>query len=251
MATLRQTVKMLLPRPLLQKARAAVWSLGDIRHGLKTGQWNLPPAYLRVKVSGTIPPDDYIESSKKTVQDLVNMVKIAGTDPKAITSVLDFGCGCGRLISAFQAQLPQARFFGTDAEADLIEWSRKHLPNADFRVNTPEPPLPYADGQFDLIYAISVFTHLDERQQYLWLDELRRVAKPGALLILTVHGTDDENKFEFVKNDAWSDFFPDHYHTTFHGQTYIRVNWSRYFTILDYRVHAIGKQDAVVLRKPE
>ena len=249
MTSLRQAVRTLLPRPLLQKARAAAWSLGDLRYGLRTGRWGLPPAYLRVKVCGTIAPDDWIGGSERHAQELASLVRRAGVDPKELTSVLDFGCGCGRVVSAFQALLPQAKFYGTDAEADLIAWSRTHLTGADFRVNALEPPLSYSDSQFDLIYAISVFTHLDERQQFLWLDELRRVARPGAIVILTVHGTEDENQFEFVKNDAWADFFPDHYQTTVHGRSYVTANWSHYFTILDYHARAIGTQDAVVLRK--
>ena len=250
LSSLRRTVKALLPRPLLQKARAAAWSLGDLRHGLRTGQWSLPPAYLRVKVCGTIAPDDYTQGGRRHAEALWEMMRSAGADSAQVASVLDFGCGCGRVISAFQALLPSAQFYGTDAEADLIAWAGSHLA-ADFRVNVPEPPLPYADGQFDLIYAVSVFTHLDERHQFLWLKELKRVARPGAILVLTVHGTEDDGKFEFVKNEAWSDFFPDYYQTTFHGQAYITQNWSRDFTLLDYKVHAIGQQDAVVLCKPE
>lgn len=249
LTSFRQSLKTLLPRPLLQKARAGVWRLGDLRHGFRTGEWGLPPAYLRVKVCGTIAPNTYAEGGRCHAEALAEIVRGTGTDLTEINSVLDFGCGCGRVISAFQSLLPSAKFYGTDAEADLIAWSRSHLAFADFRVNASEPPLPYAEGQFDLIYAISVFTHLDERLQFLWLAELKRIARPGAILILTVHGTEDAAKFEFVKNDAWSDFFPDYYHTTFHGQSYIAENWGRYFTILDYQVHAIGQQDAVVLRK--
>lgn len=249
MATLRQRLKTLLPRPLLQKARAAAWGIGDLRHGLRTGEWGLPPAYLRVKVCGTIPPEDYLGGGERHAEALVQMLSAAGGDPAQVLSVLDFGCGCGRVIAAAQALLPAAHFCGTDAEADLIGWAQTHLRRADFQVNAPEPPLGYAGSRFDFIYAISVFTHLDERLQFLWLDELARIAKPGATLILTVHGTDDQNKFEFVRNTAWSDFFPDYYQTTFHGRTYIAENWSRGFTIVDYRPHAIGEQDAVVLRK--
>ena len=248
LASLRQTVKTLLPRPLRQKARAGVWRLGDLRHGFRTGEWGLPPAYLRVKVCGTIAPADYTAGGSRHAEALWEMVRGMGTDPAQIGPVLDFGCGCGRGVSPLQILLPSAKFYGTDAEADLIAWARSHL-QADFRVNAPEPPLPYADGQFDLIYAVSVFTHLDERLQFLWLAELQRVAKAGAILILTVHGTDDENKFEFVRNDAWSDFFPDYYHTTLHGRSYITEHWSRHFTLLDYKPHAIGPQDAVILRK--
>jgi hypothetical protein len=39
--------------------------------------------------------------------------------------------------------------------------------------------MDYANEQFDLIYAISVFTHLTEDLQHSWLNELGRVKRGG------------------------------------------------------------------------
>ena len=246
--TLRTTIKRLLPRPLRRAARSVLWSFGDVRYRRRTGERGFPPAYLRVKVCGAIPMEDYESGGEATAQALLSALERVGARPDPFTRVLDFGCGCGRVLVPFQKRLPQARFYGTDVDADLIRWSRKHLPSAEFNHNGPEPPLPYADASFDLIYAHSVFTHLDERLQFLWLEELRRVACPGALLILTVHGMTEPEGFKFVKNDAWSDFFPDFYQTTFHSRAYLEENWGRYFTLLDHDQETLG-QDVVTLRK--
>jgi SAM-dependent methyltransferase len=104
-------------------------------------------------------------------------------------AILDFGCGCGRVIRHWNALSKGHRIYGTDINPELIAWDQKHLNKiADFRVNGLEPPLNYPDGLFDFIYAISVFTHLTEELQYAWIDELRRVLKLGGLLMMTVHG---------------------------------------------------------------
>src|SRR5262249_7002461 len=79
---------------------------------------------------------------------------------------------------------------GTDANAKAIDWDRKNLPGIDFRVNRLEPPLAFQDSSFDLVYALSVFTHIPLPWQRPWLDELRRVLRPGAYLLATVHGDD-------------------------------------------------------------
>jgi ubiquinone/menaquinone biosynthesis C-methylase UbiE len=50
------------------------------------------------------------------------------------------------------------------------------------------PPLDYKDNQFDLIYVLSVFTHLPEGLGVNWINELTRVLKPGGLLLITLHG---------------------------------------------------------------
>lgn len=246
--TLRTTIKRLLPRPLRQAARSLLWSVGDVRYRWRTGECGFPPAYLRVKVCGSIPIESYKSSQEPTTGALIAALGRVGAKPEQFNSVLDFGCGCGRILVPFQKRMPQARFYGTDVDAALIRWSRKHLPSAEFSHNGPEPPLPYADASFDLIYAHSVFTHLDERLQFLWLEELRRVARPGAILILTVHGMTEAAGFKFVKNDAWSDFFPDFYQTTFHSRAYLEENWGRYFTLLDHDHETLG-QDVVTLRR--
>lgn len=190
---------------------------------------------------------------------MLDALKRVDADPAQFTDVLDFGCGCGRVLLPLRAHLPQARFFGTDTDAEQIEWSQKNIGGVPFVCNNPEPPLPYADASFDLIYGCSVFTHLDERLQFLWLDELERVARPSAILILTVHALDQtETKdaasaegFRFVNDGAWADFFPDFYQTSYHSRPYLEAVWGRYFTVLDYdesRIEAL-RQAVVVLRR--
>lgn len=113
----------------------------------------------------------------------------SGVDPSAIASVLDFGCGSGRILAAWRLDGTARSLTGCDANRTLIEWARDHLPGEirfDLRENSP--PLPYPDGSFDLICAVSVFTHLRRRSQELWARELARVVKPGGALLLTVHG---------------------------------------------------------------
>jgi SAM-dependent methyltransferase len=48
--------------------------------------------------------------------------------------------------------------------------------------------LPYPDRRFDLVSAVSVFTHLAYETQRLWVRELARILKPGGSLLLTLHG---------------------------------------------------------------
>jgi len=77
---------------------------------------------------------------------------------------------------------------GCDYNPQLIEWCQTHLLFAKFLVNALGPPLSYADGQFDLVYAFSVFTHLGVEQQRLWLAELGRIIRPGGFFIVSTHG---------------------------------------------------------------
>ena len=84
--------------------------------------------------------------------------------------------------------LRRAVYGAADVDSDAIGWAQEHIPYCEFRVNSPDPPLPFEDGQFDLVFNHSVFTHIDEHRQDEWLEELRRVTCPGGLVVLTTHG---------------------------------------------------------------
>jgi SAM-dependent methyltransferase len=101
-------------------------------------------------------------------------------------AILDFGCGCGR-VARYWTSLEGPEVHGCDLSPDAVQWCAENL-GIDARVNGLEPPAPYPSQTFDLIYALSVLTHLTEPLQRRWVGELRRIAKPGGLLLVTTHG---------------------------------------------------------------
>ncbi|MBW8813943.1 MAG: class I SAM-dependent methyltransferase [Caulobacterales bacterium] len=107
----------------------------------------------------------------------------AGAPLSEARTVLDWGCGCGR-ISRHLPRHTSAQVLGRDVDALTVGWSARHLPG-DFRVSGFSPPLDLADGAVDGIIAQSVFTHLSRAAQGLWLAELARILRPGGLLLLS------------------------------------------------------------------
>jgi SAM-dependent methyltransferase len=100
--------------------------------------------------------------------------------------VLDHGCGNGRVARLFKDQGKELH--AVDIDRGFIGWMREALPYVEARAVEPDGPLPYADGTFDLIYQVSVLTHVNEQTHEALLEELARVAKPGGVLLLTVNG---------------------------------------------------------------
>lgn len=104
-------------------------------------------------------------------------------------TILDFGAGSGRVVRHFGAEpKPGQRTIAADVNRRNIAWMRAHLdqPNLELLQTTYYPPLPLESESVDLIYALSVFTHIDEFEE-AWLSEMRRILRPGGRAFLTFH----------------------------------------------------------------
>lgn len=113
----------------------------------------------------------------------------AGVGMREIGSLLDFGCGTGRLLVSWWLDERRRALHGCDIHPDLVAWCQAHLPPPiAVRHSRLDPPLPYPEGSFDLVQAVSVLTHLSLERQRRWLAELARVLVPGGTLLLTLHG---------------------------------------------------------------
>ena len=226
-----------------------------------------PPPHLQIRVAGKYAPG-FFDSAAEACREVDVALGAAGRSLSDFEAILDFGCGPGRAIRILRALAPGARLFGCDIDPEAIAWARSHYASyGDFSVAPHHPPTLYPEGRFDLIVGISVFTHLPEDMQLEWLAELRRIARPGAFLVLTTHGEEHYGKLDadvreimrtrgfFYGDFGWnygrSVSLPDFYQTAYHSHDYIRREWSRFFEIVDIRALGLEKhQDTVLLRRP-
>ena len=155
----------------------------------------LPPASLRARVSAPGDAGFFLEAGRSQADFVRELVARNGSRMEDMGAILDFGCGCGRL-ARWWSGLGGPAIHGCDTKPDLVEWCSRNLPFMSARVNGLEPPLPYETEHFDLIYALSVFTHMSEELQDRWLNELDRVLRPGGLLFFTVAGDAYTGKLE-------------------------------------------------------
>ena len=102
--------------------------------------------------------------------------------------VLDFSCSSGRVVRPLIAALPEVSWYGCDPNVGAIDWIREHVPELHGTVSPTSPPLPHDDGTFDLVFAISVWSHYSAVAALTWLEELHRLIAPGGHALLTAHG---------------------------------------------------------------
>ena len=220
----------------------------------------LPPARLRFRVAENSSVPDFFTVGRRTSEALREAMAYAAFQLRDGSTALDFGCGCGRTLLWLARQFPNVRWHGADVDAESVEWCRASIPGGSFSVNTALPPLPYAGGSFDLVYGVSVFTHLSEEHQRAWLPELRRILKPGGLLLLSFHSKNvwqavesakavEREGFVFCSSTKLKGILPEWYQTAFQSQPSIVKALSAHFTEVDYLERNLGDQDVALARK--
>ncbi len=171
--------------------------------------------------------------------------------------VMDFGCGAGRTLRHFMDEADRAELWGVDIDATSIELLRETVcPPLYVMRSEYEPPLQLESASFDLIWSISVFTHLTDNS-LPWLLELHRLLKPGALLIATYMG---RWVSEVLAGEPWDEDrigmnVLRHDHPSSDGAPlvlisdwWVREHWGRAFEVLEIAPQ-IHNQSWAVLRK--
>jgi ubiquinone/menaquinone biosynthesis C-methylase UbiE len=112
---------------------------------------------------------------------LLNVASQQMSEPR---SILDVGCGTGRLLRTASQRFPGAHLEGVDAAPQMVEQAISLLPPGaliHFQQATAEE-LPFVDGQFDLVFSTMTFHHWDEQAGAV--AEVARVLKPGGRWVL-------------------------------------------------------------------
>jgi SAM-dependent methyltransferase len=222
----------------------------------------VPPEGMRAGYNGP----NYLESGKRAATAILEAVRRhhSGLSPR---DILDWGSSSGRVLRHFPDVVPGSRCWGCDIDAWTINWAAANLvPPLKFFRSTTTPALPFASASFDLIYAISVFTHLSDNFD-TWLLELRRLLRPGGFLFVTIN---DEHVWERLAAEPTSaaalrcprldfsipltDDFVTHglgpHAQSFWHTSGIRRRWSFAFDVLEITPRLIDRgQTGVVLRK--
>ncbi|MGA9285451.1 MAG: class I SAM-dependent methyltransferase [Solirubrobacteraceae bacterium] len=218
----------------------------------------------------------FLQTGQRSLEDLERALAAVDRSLATQNSILEFGCGCGRIMRWMEDVGSTKTLAGTDIDKQAIKWASENISFASFAVNDGLPPTNYEDGEFDLIINHSVFTHLDESYQDQWLAELQRITAPGGLLVLSTHGehafqtaeqqlpadshqrrqwreTLERDGILFISDDAYvGSAFPDFYHTTFHAPWYLFAHWSQWFDVLAVLPQSsLAFQDQIVLRRPD
>lgn len=80
----------------------------------------LPSALLRYRVSESLSEDLFLTVGKGCAAHIESQVRSLGNDLASARRILDFGCGCGRILRWLVDMYPDAEFYGADVDSDAI-----------------------------------------------------------------------------------------------------------------------------------
>ena len=188
-ATIKDTLHRLGLASLLDK-------LIFIQQGVKFRKRN--SAFKKEHPNFKIPPDyflyethllsyyNHMNSGDLTAKEIVDW---SSEYIDNIDNVLEWGCGVARVVRHLPKYLSkESKVYGCDINPSMIEWDISNIPDINFSLSSYLPPLTYRDNQFDVVYAYSIFTHIEAEYQLDWIKEIHRIIKPGGIFLFTTMG---------------------------------------------------------------
>jgi SAM-dependent methyltransferase len=228
-------LKYILNRPAVQKNRDFLKSKDKERSPF-------PAPRLIYKVAGHFDIEAFHQSGSWSADFITAILKKNGLKINDFPRILDFGCGCGRVTRHWQ-NLIGPEIHGCDYQRPLVRWCQGNLAFARFAENGLLSRLNYPDRTFGLIYAISVFTHLDEQGQHFWIGELSRTLTDGGYLMVTVHGTTRLAELSAGEQESFRSGRPIFHQkrysgtnvcATYHPKMYVEEIFGREFKLMDF-----------------
>jgi SAM-dependent methyltransferase len=202
----------------------------------------IPPALLRMAVSGSAEIAPFLHGGQLAADSIRDTLQKTGVDINDFRAILDFGCGCGRVLR-FWRDLAGVDLHGTDYNHESTAWCAQNLPFARVGTNDLAPPTSYPPGKFGFIYALSVFTHLPEPDQRAWMHEFHRILIPGGYLLLSLHGAyylsrlagEEQRQFLAGKLVTRYDYGAGtNLCSVFHPEAYVRKHLVTDFKVVDF-----------------
>ena len=234
-------------------------------------EFPIPPVDLWLGYAET--PEEFIACGRSDVGAMLRILEQAGTSPRELRCVLDFGCAAARMLR-YYPRVDGSELWGVDVNAKLIRWCEMNMgPPFSFATITTTPHLPFEDNYFDLVYAGSVFTHITDLAD-AWFLELRRTVRPGGYLYITIHDRhtvellltrfkDHPLFFDFVPivesfcertgvrsmNYAWFTMLTDPMSQVFYDEEFLMRKWSQWADVVSITPEAHDHQSTILLRK--
>jgi ubiquinone/menaquinone biosynthesis C-methylase UbiE len=221
-----------------------------------------------------IPPDYFIyetyrlnykqffKDGEATAREIIQWTKShVGEGDKRI---LDWGCGVSRIAMHIgKLAGTSSAVYACDINEKMISFNAKSYKDITYSLISYKPPTKYENGYFDLIYGLSIFTHIDDTMQEEWICEMYRILKENGIFLFTTQGRYFNSKllpFEkqlLAQQGVFSKTYQQKGHrmmSTYNEPEFFKNLLEKYFEVLEFHAgevdqSKVGGQDLWIVRK--
>lgn len=218
--------------------------------------------FFRGHHSSRNPLRDYLADGWRTLSELMLLLEAVDQPLLKMPCVLEFASGHGRFTRHLVKALGPERVVVSDVVPSAVEFSRTTFAVDGF-LSASVPEDVQWPGRYDLVFVLSLFSHLPRSTWSRWLAVLYEAVAPGGLLVFSTHGIKAAN-FDHVTLDDEGYFFAassestaideQEYGTTFTSEAFVLARIAQTLgadkLVHKSLVHFWNHQDAYVLRKP-
>jgi SAM-dependent methyltransferase len=207
------------------------------------------------------PLRDYLADGWRTLSELMLLLEAVNQPLFKTTRVLEFASGHGRFTRHLVKALGAERVVVSDVVSDAVDFSQRTFGVSGF-MSASTPEQVQWPQSYDLVFVLSLFSHLPRSTWARWLKVLYEAVAPGGLLVFSTHGV-KAAAFDNVQLDAEGFFFApssesnaidaQEYGTTFTSEAFVRQRIAETCgegdLVYQAPVHFWNHQDAYVLRR--
>lgn len=192
------------------------------------------------------PVRDYLADGWRTLSELMVLLERLDAPLLKMARVLEFAAGYGRFTRHLARVLP-GRVTCTEVLPGACDFLAGEFDVAT-AASTQVPEDLELPGRYDLVFVLSLFTHLPVAMWARWLKRLVAAVEPGGILLFTVHSEDAVEDYGFDYEADGTRFLPssespalgaEHYGTTFATEA----------VVLAQVRSALGREPALVERR--
>ena len=140
------------------------------------------------------PEQYYFADGKRSADRLVELVRRTASFGDKPYSVLEFASGYGCVTRHLRNVLPAGTLTACDIHAEAVDFIEREI-GVGAMMSTRRPADFDLGRRFDVVFALSFFSHMPDRTFGPWLAALFRHVEPGGRLIFTTHGAVTHRKF--------------------------------------------------------
>jgi SAM-dependent methyltransferase len=153
------------------------------RETIQDEQYSFPYHYVARLDRGRFSFHEVVGWGHEYLSYLMRVAQVLGERP--FESLLDVGCGDGRLLSILAGKFPDARLVGLDYSKRAIGLARAMVPQCRF-VAGDVTSSGLFNEKFDCAACIETIEHIDPRLLPDFVSGIRQHLKAGATLVVTV-----------------------------------------------------------------